>query len=603
MTRLFLSLLLTLAIMPAMALAQGASDDFLSADEAFSHDVAANDDGTLTVTWTIVPDYYLYRHQFDFQGQPAPVADVSLPEGEPITDEFFGDSEVYHNQVAATIDPGEAKTIKLSWQGCAEAGLCYPPQHATIDTTKLAGIADNSGTDTGASTSAGSLAEDQSLAMRLAGSNTAWVLLVFFGLGLLLVFTPCVLPMLPILTSLIVGSGARGGRGFALSLAYVLAMAVVYAGLGVAAALAGANLGAWLQTPVILGLFAALFVALALSMFGLYELQLPGPIRDRLQQVSARQHGGSLGGAAVMGALSAVIVGPCMTAPLAGALLYIADTGNAVVGGSALFTLGLGMGAPLVAVGSLGAHLLPRSGPWMNGVKVIFGFVLLAMALWFVARVMPSPWTVAGTGALTLAVGVTLFQVAVRADAPLHPAAMIARVAGLVVGLWGSVLIVGGATGSHSLSQPLAFVATPTTQTAGEPSAADPDDFMARFDDVADLDTLTARIDRARANGRWTLVDFYADWCVSCKVIETQVFGDTEVQSELADVQLLRPDVTANDADDRELMRAFNVAGPPTLLLIGPDGEERRAARVVGELDAEAFLQHWARAQATGSPS
>lgn len=589
--------------------AQSANEDFLSADQAFSVEASGNDDGRLTVTWRVAPDYYLYRHQFDVQGDPAPVADVDIPAGKPISDAFFGESEVYHEDVAIVVDPGDARSLELAWQGCAEAGLCYPPQRTTLDLADYdlgvgaAGPAGSNDSAPATDTPAGAgepvaLGADQSLAAQLSDSNTAWVLLVFFGLGLLLVFTPCVLPMVPILTSLIVGSGARGRRGLTLSLAYVLPMAATYALLGVAAALAGANLQAALQTPWVLGAFALVFVALALAMFGVYELQLPATLRDRLNRVSSAQHGGNLGGAAVMGALSALIVGPCMTAPLAGALLFIAESGNVLIGGGALFALGLGMGAPLVLAGSLGARFLPRPGPWMNGVKAVFGFVLLGMALWFMARVTPDPWMLGLWGAWLVAIGTTLYQVALRTARPTLPSAMIARVAGLLIGLWGTLLVIGAAGGASDPTRPLAFAGTPVNEVgAGRESNGPTDDFMARFEPVADLDALDAQVAGAGENGRWTLVDFYADWCISCKVIESEVFGDARVQAELADVQLLRPDVTDNDAADRALMGRYGVVGPPTLLLIGPDGEEARSARIVGELDAEAFLDHLERAR------
>jgi len=590
---------LMLFAMPASA--QMGEPDFLQADEAFSYDVTANDDDTLTMSWDIAPDYYLYRHQFKFEGEAEPVARVEMPDGEPIEDEFFGESEVYHGQVAVTIDPGQAQQLNIAWQGCAEAGLCYPPQQATLnlDDYDIGGNdgqprpAAAAGSDTAPATPA--LGEYQTLAASLADANTAWVLAIFFGLGLLLVFTPCVLPMVPILTSLIVGSGARGGRGFVLSVAYVLPMAATYALLGVAAAMAGANLQAILQTPWVLGAFALVFVALALSMFGLYEIQLPAGLRDRLNNASSRQRGGSLGGAAVMGVLSALLVGPCMTAPLAGALLYIADSGDVLVGGSALFALGLGMGAPLVLAGSVGAHLLPRPGTWMTGVKVVFGFVLLGTAIWFVERVLADSIVLGLWGAWLVAIGVTLYQLAVHAASPTAPPRMIARVAGLLLGLWGGLFVIGAGGGADSFTQPLAFGAS---FTAASGAASDNEqDFMGRFENVADRGELNAKIDAASANGQWTLVDFYADWCISCKVIESQVFGNAEVQAALGDFQLLRPDVTANDAADQAMMRQFGIVGPPTLLLIGPDGQERRAARVVGELGADEFLQHLDRAR------
>jgi len=614
--RLAFVILFLLCVPGALAADTASNGDFLTVGKAFSYDVSANADDTLTVTWTIADGYYLYRHTFDFVGAPVPVADVEMPNGQPIEDEFFGESEVYHDSVTVRVDPGDAETVELTWQGCAEAGLCYPPQRTTLNLADYdlgGGAAAPAGSDDEGSrapnTPAGAgdavaLGEDQSLAAQLSDSNTAWVLLVFFGLGLLLVFTPCVLPMVPILTSLIVGSGARGRRGLTLSLAYVLPMAVTYALLGVAAALAGANLQAALQTPWVLGAFALVFVALALAMFGVYELQLPAALRDRLDRASSAQRGGSLGGAAVMGALSALIVGPCMTAPLAGALLFIAESGNVLIGGSALFALGLGMGAPLVLAGSLGARFLPRPGPWMNGVKAVFGFVLLGMALWFVARVTPDPWMLGLWGAWLLAIGTTLYQVALRAARATLPLAMIARVAGLLIGLWGALLVIGAAGGASDPMRPLAFAGAPANKTgAGGEAGAQTHDFMARFEPVADLDALDAQVAEAGESGRWTLVDFYADWCISCKVIESEVFGDSRVQAALADVQLLRPDVTDNDAADRALMGHYGVVGPPTLLLIGPDGEEARSARIVGELDAEAFLDHLERARADAENS
>ncbi|MGY3041419.1 thiol:disulfide interchange protein DsbD [Rhodanobacter sp. TND4EL1] len=600
--------LLLMLSMPAMA--QLGGSDFLPVDQAFSHHVVANADDTLTITWDIAPGYYLYRHQFKFESEAGPISDVQMLDGETIEDEFFGKSEVYHNQVAVTVDPGVARTLDIAWQGCAEAGLCYPPQHATLDVADY-GMGGGSRTDSvssgndsstatavsngNRSASASDLGQDQSLAASLSRGNAAWVLGVFFGLGLLLVFTPCVLPMVPILTSLIVGSGASGRRGFVLSVAYVLPMAVTYALLGVAAALAGANLQASMQIPWVLGAFALIFVVLALSMFGVYELQLPAGLRDRLNSASNRQRGGHLGGAAIMGVLSALLVGPCMTAPLAGALLYIADSGDAVLGGSALFALGLGMGAPLIVAGTIGARLLPKPGAWMSGVKVVFGFVLLGTAIWFVQRVVPDNITLGLWGALLVAMGVTLYLLAGHSTTPTRPVPMISRVSGLLLGLWGGLLVVGAAGGAASFRQPLAF--TSTAASSPTASSAKSDDFMDRFKGATDLNDLNAKINKASANGQWTLVDFYADWCISCKVIEKKVFGKPQVQTALDKFQLLRPDVTTNGAADRALMQHFNIIGPPTILLIGPDGKERRAARVVGELDADEFLQHLSRAK------
>jgi len=596
--RLAIAAFLLLCGPSALAADTVSNGKFLRADQAFTYDVAASKGGTLNITWDIAPGYYLYRHQFKIEGDNQPISAVRFPDGELIEDDFLGESEVYHNQVSVSVDPGRARRLNITWQGCAEAGLCYPPQHAALNLADY-GIGDATSTVPGnIADDTSALGEDQSLAASLAERDTAWVLAIFFGLGLMLVFTPCVLPMVPILTSLIVGSDAHGRRGFVLSVSYVLPMAVTYALLGVAAALAGANLQAVMQTPWVLGAFAAVFIALSLSMFGVYELQLPAGLRNRLNNANNRQRGGSLGGAAIMGVLSALLVGPCMTAPLAGALLYIADSGNVALGGSALFALGLGMGAPLVVAGTVGAHLLPKPGIWMTGMKVVFGFVLLGTSIWFIERVVPDHVTLGLWGAWLVAIGVTFYQLAAHAAGPLRPTTVISRVAGLLFGLWGGLLVVGAAGGANSIRQPLAFASASTTTASATGVSGEQGSFMDRFNGVADLDDLNTKIDAASAKGRWTLVDFYADWCISCKVIEADVFGNTKVQQALHDFQLLRPDVTTNDAADRALMKQFGIVGPPTILLIGPDGQERRAARVVGEVGADEFLQQLSQAKA-----
>ncbi|MGK0547802.1 protein-disulfide reductase DsbD [Halomonas cupida] len=611
------------------ALAQGtfsSSQSFLPADEAFQPS-AITQDGQLHLRWEIADGYYLYRKRLEIETPEGTQLPVTLPDGESITDEYFGESEVYHDVLNATVTPGEAQYLSLSWQGCAEEGLCYAPQRADLRLDDLTfvspGSVDNdmsAETPTAASTTSGSdarsssestsppasqpsnrdttatasLGEDQALAQRLGQAGIGWALAAFFGMGLLLTFTPCVLPMVPILSSLVVGSGVSTRRGLMLSVAFVVPMALTYALLGVAAAMAGANLQAMLQTPWVLGVFAALFVVFALTMFGLFELQLPHGLRQRLDHLQQRQKGGTLGGSAAMGILSALLVGPCMTAPLAGALLYIGDSGDAWLGGTALLALGLGMGTPLLLVGALGPRLLPRPGPWMNRVKVLFGFILLGMALYFLGRVLGAALTLGLWGAWLIGVAVALHQVG-RSDRPL-PGQLISRTAGLVLGLWGSLLVIGSAGGATDPLRPLAFVESADNHGAASVS------FMSRFEEPENLTALEQRI--ATADGQWTLVDVYADWCVSCKVIEEEVFGDPRVQAALDNVQLLRPDVTANDADDQAMMNEYGIIGPPTLLLIGPDGQERRAQRIVGEIDAEEFLERLQRAQApTGATS
>ncbi|MDP2818685.1 MAG: protein-disulfide reductase DsbD [Polaromonas sp.] len=577
------------------ALPAHAEPDYLQPEQAFRLSVTKQVDGQMRLTWTISKGYYLYRKQMKVEGDPADSAQqINWPAGRLKTDETFGESEVYHDNVTVLVKAPDAQALTMGWQGCADAGLCYPPQTQRVNLVDVAATpaASMGAAVTSVSRAAtGTLGEDQDLADRLSRINLGWMLVVFFGLGLLMTFTPCVLPMVPILSSLIAGSGATPRRGFVLSLAFVLPMALTYAGVGAAAALAGANLQAMLQNPWVLGTFGLVFVVLALAMFGFYELQLPAVMRNRLNKASQGQRGGTVAGAATMGVLSALLVGPCMTAPLAGALLYIGNTGDVLTGALVLFSMGLGMGVPLLLVGTLGARLLPRPGDWMNRVKVLFGFILLGTAIWFVARVLPAALTLGLWGAWLLAIALSLL--ALRQKLGTETGRLLPRYLALLLGLWGGAMVIGAAGGAHDPLQPLTFGArdAPLTQ------AAVGNDFMTRFGPVKSQQALEARIAEAGQRGQWTLVDFYADWCVSCDVIERVVFADPRVQQALADMQLLRPDVTANNADDQALMRTHQILGPPTMLLIGPDGKERRAERVIGELSADEFLARLARAK------
>ncbi|RTR07180.1 protein-disulfide reductase DsbD [Halomonas nitroreducens] len=574
-------------------------DDFLPPDQAFQLQ-ARRDGQDIRLSWDIAPGYYLYRKRLEVTTAAGETLSPMLPPGEVITDEYFGEAEVYRQRLVAGVTPGDAEVLSLTWQGCADNGLCYAPQQADLRLADMALLPPGEARahpeppqpEPEPETAGPGPGEDQRLAERLAGAPTAWIPAAFFGMGLLLTFTPCVLPMIPILSSLVVGAGGGTRRGLALSAAFVVPMALTYALLGVAAGLAGANLQAMLQTPWLLSAFAAFFAVFALAMFGLFELQLPGPLRRRLDALQQRQRGGTLHGAALMGGLSALLVGPCMTAPLAGALLYIGDSGDALLGGAALLALGLGMGTPLLLVGALGARLLPRPGPWMMRIKALFGFVLLGMAITFLDRVIDDSLTLALWGAWLIGLALSLYQAAL---AP--PARRLSRTLGLVLSLWGGLLMVGGAGGGDDALRPLAFL-----EGAGVTDASsDGEDLMARFRPVADGEDLRRQLDAATEAGRWSLVDVYADWCVSCQVIEDEVFGDPRVQAALADMRLLRPDVTAQDADDQALMRDHGIIGPPTLMLVGPDGEERRGARVVGEIDADAFLARLHRVRASGA--
>ncbi|MBC3437541.1 protein-disulfide reductase DsbD [Pseudomonas sp. BW16M2] len=547
--------------------------DFLPVNEAFvlTHDRLEN--GQMRLHFQIKDGYYLYQKRLKFDGLPAE-QHPSLPQAENHHDEFFGDSAVYRTELELLLPANASGELRLGWQGCADAGLCYPPQTTPI---ALGGSA--------APPAAVDQASDQALAGTLQQDSLAWSLLAFFGLGLLLAFTPCSLPMLPILAGLVLGNGASARRGWWLAGVYVLSMALVYAALGVIAALLGASLQAWLQQPWLLGSLAGLFVLLALPMFGAFELQLPAALRDRLDRAGQGTRGGNLYGAALLGALSGLLLGPCMTAPLAGALLFIAQSGDVLQGALVLFTLGLGMGVPLLLLVTLGNRYLPRPGAWMNLVKGLFGFVFLAMALYTVRSLLAETLVLALAGAWLIALGWAAWPALQRLPA--------LRAIPLLGALWGGLLLVGAAAGGNDLWQPL-------QPFAGKGTAQAPANAHDAFVTVNAPADLQRELDAAKARGQWVLVDYYADWCVSCKVMEKQVFGRGDVQASLAGVHLLRLDVTADSPASRELLQRYQVPGPPSLIWIGPEGDERRARRITGEIDAAGFLQHWAQTRSQG---
>ncbi|MBA1291816.1 protein-disulfide reductase DsbD [Pseudomonas lurida] len=544
--------------------------EFLPVGKAFTFTSERLESGETQLYWQIADGYYLYQQRMKFDGLAEKPA---LPPGEAHSDEFFGEQQVYRQGLEVKLPAGTTGRVKLGWQGCADAGLCYPPQSITVDLGGNPAVA------------ATAQAQDQSLASGLQQRSLGWSLLVFFGLGLLLAFAPCSLPMLPILAGLVVGSGASPRRGLALAGSYVVCMALVYAGLGVLAALLGANLAALLQTPWILGSFAALFVILALPMFGFFELQLPVALRDRLDNVSRSQRGGSLLGAGMLGALSGLLVGPCMTAPLAGALLYIAQSGNALHGGLILFAMGIGIGIPLLLLVTVGNRFLPKPGTWMNVLKGVFGFLFLGTAVLMIRPVVDDNLWLGLWGALAIAMAYCGWRLA----QDFGRVAMLFGAGSVVLGLWGALMLVGAAGGSDDPWQPLKVYSG--SGIAGAPTAHDA--FLTLNDPAA----LQTQLDSAKAQGQWVLVDYYADWCVACKVMEKQVFGRPEVLAALKDVRLLRLDVTADNAASRELLGRYQVPGPPSFVWIGPDGHERRAHRITGEVDAMTFLQRWTQAR------
>ncbi|QVW21709.1 protein-disulfide reductase DsbD [Pseudomonas hormoni] len=544
--------------------------DFLPVEKAFIFTSERLESGETQLYWQIADGYYLYQQRLKFDGLPAELK-PTLPQGESHSDEFFGEQQVYRQGLELKIPAGATGQIKVGFQGCADAGLCYPPQTQVVD---LGGKAVTSVVDE---------APDQALASGLQQRALGWSLLVFFGLGLLLAFTPCSLPMLPILAGLIVGSGATPKRGFALATSYVVSMALVYAAMGVLAALLGANLQALLQNPWLLGSFAAVFVLLALPMFGFFELQLPVAVRDRLENVSRNQRGGSLIGAGVLGALSGLLVGPCMTAPLAGALLYIAQSGNALHGGLILFAMGIGIGVPLLLLVTVGNRFLPKPGAWMNLLKGVFGFLFLATALLMLRPVLDESLWIGLCGALLLIAAYSAWKQSEGFGRVAH----LFGASSLLLGVWGSLLMIGAAGGSDDLLKPLQVYSTANASNVARPVGHD------AFTTIKDPTALQRELDAAQAQGQWVLLDYYADWCVSCKVMEKQVFGQTRVLDALNDVRLLRLDVTADNAASRELLGRYKVPGPPSFLWIGADGIERRSQRITGEVDADTFLQRW----------
>jgi thioredoxin:protein disulfide reductase len=568
-------LILMLLMFPLLANALPGGDlfkkpDFLPVEQAFIFSSEKLETGETRLFWQIADGYYLYQKRLKFDGLSAGLQ-PALPAGEDHDDEYFGKQQVYRQGLELTIPASASGQVKVGWQGCADAGLCYPPQTQVVDLGK------------GGATVVDSQAQDQALASTLQERSLGWSLLIFFGLGLLLAFTPCSLPMLPILAGVVVGSGARPRRGFALAGVYVLSMALIYAGLGVVAALLGGNLQSTLQQPWLLGSFAGLFVLLSLPMFGFFELQLPGFLRDRLENAGRQRQGGSLVGAGILGALSGLMVGPCMTAPLAGALLYIAQSGNALHGGLVLFALGLGIGLPLLLVVTVGNRFLPKPGAWMDLVKGIFGFLLLGTALVMIRPLLAESLWLALFGALLLIVAFS----AIVQTRTLKRAALICAPGGLILGLWGAMMLIGAAGGADDPWQPLKVYSGSRASSSENVSNHD------AFTTINDPATLDRELAAASAAGQWVLVDYYADWCVSCKIMEKTVFAQSHVIEALNGVRLLRLDVTADNDASRELLKRYKVPGPPTLLWLGPDGSERRSHRITGEVDDKGFLAQW----------
>jgi thiol:disulfide interchange protein DsbD len=590
------SLVLGLAVLGTGAQAARATDDFLEPERAFKFAARALDDRSIEVSFEVAPGYYLYREQFRFEARDAQLGAAAIPAGKVKFDETFQkDVETYRDTLRITLPVTQAAQrfrLTVTSQGCADKGLCYPPMQSAADVS-LAGFGGDGAVRVLAASETAAPAGAAAPAPRAVEINTAapgdaarldaalrggrfWpVVGVFFVAGVLLSLTPCVLPMLPILSSIIVGQGGAPSRrrGFALALSYSLGMALVYTAFGVAAGLAGEGLAAALQNPWVLGVFAAGLVALALSMFGVYELQLPGALTSQLAGASQRLPAGRAAGVFAMGGVSALIVSPCVAAPLAGALVYLSQTRDVWLGGTALFALASGMSVPLLLVGASAGALLPKAGAWMDEVKRFFGLLLLGVALWTVQSALPAPLVLALWGALAVAAAVLVFGLH-RSESATRRAAWRFAVAG-VLALLGLMQFVGAASGGADPLQPLAHL-------RGAPAAA-PQFKLVRS--AAELDAAL------QAAGRPVMLDFYADWCVSCKEMERYTFSDAAVQRKLAGALLLKADVTKNDADDRALLKRFALFGPPGTIFFDAQGHEIGSARVIGFQNTDQFLR------------
>jgi thiol:disulfide interchange protein DsbD len=580
------------------------NSEFLPVDEAFQPRLTAIDGNTLEISIQVAPGYYLYKDKLAAEtlSDRVQLGKLDLPPGEMKTDPYFGDMEVYHNDVFANLPLARATPesldleLQVKYQGCADGGICYMPVTRTLTVslpTATAVTALSSVSSDGPGTAA-PVSEQARLAALISNASMWAVLATFFGAGLLLAFTPCVLPMVPILSGIIAGEGdnVSAGRGFTLASAYVAGMALIYTAAGIAAAAIGIQLQAVFNQPWVLGLFAALFAVLALGMFGLFDLQMPSSLQTRLAALSGRQKSGTVIGAFVMGALSSLIVTACVAPPLVATLTVIGQSADMLRGGAALFALSLGMGAPLLAVGASAGKLLPKAGPWMVAIKNAFGFMMIGLAIWMLSRILPASLTLALWGVLVFMAGVYLgglTTLTAQSSAPQK----LGKGFGLLGVIYGAVLILGSLAGGSSLLQPLAGFGSGGQVATIEARGLD----FRRIKTVQDLD---AAIQSAAAEGRPAMLDFYADWCVSCIEMEHYTFTHPGVQEALADAVLLQADVTANDRDDQELLRRFGVFGPPTIIFFGPDGVQRQGFEVVGFMDAEDFAAHVQRATAAG---
>jgi len=573
------------------------SDEPLPADEAFSFSAEVFDANTLLVSWDIHPEYYLYHNKFFIDAQGSDIGNVNFPEGKIKDDPLFGKVQIHKGRLELEVPLRNIQTQNITftakYQGCWIGGICYPPQEKNInlvlpiqDTNNAPNTSTKSKT-TSTSSPAVELNETDQIAALLQQDNIFWILLSFFGFGLLLALTPCVFPMIPILSGIIVGQKGEvtTRKALIMSIVFVLAMSATYSIAGVLAGYFGENLQVLFQTPWVLVVFSLVFVALAFSMFGYYEIQLPASLQSKIASISNKQEGGHLISVAVMGFLSALIVGPCVAPPLAGALIYIGQTGDALLGGLSLFVMSLGMGAPLILIGA-GVSKLPRAGGWMEKVKYIFGILMLAVAIWLLDRII--------SDMVSLVLWATLFSISPIAMGVLNnltdtPSAWhrIFKGIGLLIMFYGILLWGLVARGGGDMLAPLSGWGTSSTQN---------ESVHIKFEKIKSTSDLDAILAKASKNNQVVMLDFYADWCISCKELERFVFSNTDVVNAMKNAIALQADVTANDETDKALMARFNIIGPPAILFFN-NGVESRAQRIVGEINAKGFLEHLEKSQ------
>jgi len=565
-------------------------------EQAFQFELLNAEKDKLTVQFKIKSGHYIYQEKIKFKLKEAgnlSLGKIDYPQTVIKNDAAYGEIEVYRQDVSLNIPItgkiGDKAQLLVEYQGCSElTGICYPPVKVTLPILSSVTLASTPKPQVEESKTAQSVFAD-----KLKNSNFIAILAVFFIAGIGLAFTPCVFPMIPILSGIIAGQSGylSTRRAFMLSIAYVVPMALTYAIVGVIAGLSGGaiNLQVVFQTPWIIGIFAFIFVLLSLSMFGFYELQMPSSIQSRLTEVSNRQSGGDLLGAAIMGVLSAIIVGPCVTAPLIGALIYIAQTNDAVLGGFALFALGMGMGTPLLMIGTSASKLLPHAGVWMDTTKSVFGVMMLGLAIWMLDRVIPGQVTLILTGILLLVSSIYagIFDPLTEESSNFK---RLFKGIGIVMFIFGLFMLLGAALGSNSLSKPLQGFLTTSSSNVSTSSITASN--VSSFEKVKGVTGLNAALVESKQSKQIAMLDFYADWCVSCKELEHFTFQDQRVISSLKGIKTLQADVTASDEQDQGLLQEFGLFGPPAILFFSPDGKELKNYRLVGYYPPEKFLSH-----------